>query len=329
MGGKPADMFSDGMTRRSVYGLVDRQFVPTTFRVFDFASPDTHVDQRHETTVPQQGLFFLNHKFVATRAKAVLGREPIVQAASPEERVQRLYQACFQRAARPEEETAAVRFIAAAQSEMTEPPPKPPETAWHYGWGEYDQAAGRLKAFTPLPHFTGTAWQGGSNWPDAALGWAQLTADGGHAGNDLQHAVIRRWVAPHDAVIGIKGSASHSHAPGDGVRAFVLSSRHGELKSAKLHNTSAAMEIPSLEVKKGDTVDFVVDFAADLNSDMFRWAPTISIDQSNVVASADAKVLWDAQKEFGGVAPVQVVPLNPWEQFAQVLLLANEFSFID
>ena len=79
MGGKPADMFADEMKRRSIYGLVDRQFVPATFRVFDFPSPDTHVDQRHETTIPQQGLFFLNHKFVAARAKALVARPSIAR----------------------------------------------------------------------------------------------------------------------------------------------------------------------------------------------------------------------------------------------------------
>jgi hypothetical protein len=330
MGGRPADMFSAGEKRRSVYGLVDRQFVPATFRIFDFASPDIHVGQRHETTIPQQGLFFLNHQFVAARAKAVLTRPAIAQATAPEQRIERLYQACFQRLPKPAESAAALRFIAAAEAEVTNPPPKPPESAWRYGWGEYDSAAGRVKAFAPLPHFTGTAWQGGSNWPDSALGWAQLTADGGHAGDNLQHAVIRRWVAPHDATISVRGTAAHAYVPGDGIRAFVVSSRDGELKSASLHNSTAEMEIPSLEVKRGDTIDFIVDFGADLNSDMFKWAPVISIHQSAAVATSDSpKNEWDAQKEFGGEASPSLAPLAPWEQLTHVLLLANEFVFVD
>ena len=80
-----------------------------------------------------------------------------------------------------------------------------------------------MKSFTPLPHFTGSAWQGGPNWPDRTLGWAQLTAEGGHAGNDLEHAVIRRWIAPHDTTVAISGTASHSNAEGDGIRAFLIS----------------------------------------------------------------------------------------------------------
>ena len=48
---------------------------------------------------------------------------------------------------------------------------------WEYGWGEYDPAAKMMKSFTPLPFFTGKAWQGGDSWPDKELGWVQLTAD--------------------------------------------------------------------------------------------------------------------------------------------------------
>ena len=47
---------------------------------------------------------------------------------------------------------------------------------WSYGFGAYDEATQRVTGFTPLPHFTGNAWQGGEAWPDAALGWVQLTA---------------------------------------------------------------------------------------------------------------------------------------------------------
>ncbi|MGV3533334.1 MAG: PSD1 and planctomycete cytochrome C domain-containing protein, partial [Chthoniobacteraceae bacterium] len=46
--------------RRAVYGFIDRQNLPGTFRTFDFASPDTTSPQRYSTTVPQQALFMLN-----------------------------------------------------------------------------------------------------------------------------------------------------------------------------------------------------------------------------------------------------------------------------
>ena len=73
-GGKAIDLLDAGNKRRTVYALVDRQFLPGTFRTFDFANPDIHVAVRHETTVPQQALFFLNGSFAADRAKALARR---------------------------------------------------------------------------------------------------------------------------------------------------------------------------------------------------------------------------------------------------------------
>src|SRR5262249_13310195 len=65
-GGRPDDVTGK---RRTVYALVDRQFLPGMFRTFDFANPDLHVAQRSTTTVPQQALFLMNGSFVADRAR--------------------------------------------------------------------------------------------------------------------------------------------------------------------------------------------------------------------------------------------------------------------
>ena len=60
MGGKAVNLLS---LRRSVYAQIDRQYLPSVFNVFDFASPDFHSSQRAETTTPQQALFALNNPF--------------------------------------------------------------------------------------------------------------------------------------------------------------------------------------------------------------------------------------------------------------------------
>jgi hypothetical protein len=70
MGGRPQDLLDASNRRRTVYGEVDRQFLPGVLRTFDFANPDLHVAVRHETTVPQQALYFLNGSFAAARARA-------------------------------------------------------------------------------------------------------------------------------------------------------------------------------------------------------------------------------------------------------------------
>src|SRR4029434_3815085 len=184
------------------------------------------------------------------------------------------------------------------------------------------EAAHRVKTFQPLPHFTGKAWQGAAQWPNEQLGWAQLTADGGNPGNDLQHAIIRRWIAPRDGVVSITGEIVHEPDAGDGVRAFVVASRHGELESVTIRNGQAMMSAAHVEVRQGDTVDFVVDIGGTLNSDQFLWAPIIA------TVEAGSATTWNAKQEFTGPTPTRR-QLEPWQQYAQVLLLANEFSFVD
>ncbi|MCH2401873.1 MAG: DUF1553 domain-containing protein, partial [Pirellulales bacterium] len=72
MGGKPVKLFQAPYPqRRTLYGLVDRQFLPSLLRTFDFASPDLHTPKRTETTVPQQALFFMNDPMVVDRARAI------------------------------------------------------------------------------------------------------------------------------------------------------------------------------------------------------------------------------------------------------------------
>ena len=38
---------------------------------------------------------------------------------------------------------------------------------------------------------------------------------------------------------------------------------------------------------------------------------------------------WDAKKDFRGVDVPAQPALKPWEQLVQVLLSANEFSYVD
>ena len=113
------------------------------------------------------------------------------------------------------------------------------ETQWRYGTGEYDEAAKQLKSFTPLPHFTGAAWQGADAWPGGETGWAQLTAEGGHPGNTRAQPSSAAGSAPRDVTVTITGTLKHEPEAGDGVRGFIVSSRHGELQAATVHKSKA------------------------------------------------------------------------------------------
>ncbi len=149
----------------------------------------------------------------------------------------------------------------------------PTVAAWQYGYGAYDEQSKQLRNFTPLPHFTGKAWQGGPTWPDGKLGWVQLTAAGGHAGNDRKHAAVRRWTAPVDMTRAHHiACLNHDTNAGDGVRGFLVHSRDGLLKSADgPQHASSPGCAHAARCSAGDTLDFVVDIGGGLNNDQFPW----------------------------------------------------------
>ncbi len=95
--------------RRTIYGKVDRQDVPSLYRNFDFASPDQTTSQRPQTTVPQQALFGMNSAFVIEQAKALAAR--VANDPAPDRRVAALCRLVFAREPEPAEVQAALRFV--------------------------------------------------------------------------------------------------------------------------------------------------------------------------------------------------------------------------
>jgi mono/diheme cytochrome c family protein len=321
IGGKPLALFAAQNARRTLYAHVDRERLSPVLRTFDFANPDLSIPQRNDTIVPQQALFGMNHPFLATRAKALVKRTD--DSKDNAERVRRLYASLYQREPTSEELKIALPFV---QPEPTAPASREKPSAWQYGYGEWDEPMGRMKSFTPLPHFNGTAWQGGAQWPDANLGWAQLTATGGHPGNDRQHAVARRWVAPVDGNYSITSTLVHEPEQGDGIRAFIGHSGRGLLRSTTLHHATEVLNVEAMPISKGETLDFVVDIRDGLNSDQFLWSAKIMPVATGGAGGDPGAQSWDARKDFSG--PL-MSSLTPWQQLAQALMLANEFVFVD
>jgi len=323
VGGRPEALFSASNKRRTLYTLVDRENVPAVMRTFDFANPDLSIPQRSETSVPQQALFGMNHPFVVQQARALVKATASVPSATA--RINRIYAQLFQRHPTPSEVEAALGFVQEEPATIAMEPDH--SKSWQYGYGEWDEDTGRVKSFTPLPHFTGSAWQGADAWPNPQLGWAQLTAAGGHPGNDRRHAVVRRWIAPAGGAYDIHSILIHEPDAGDGIRGFMSHSRIGKLRDARLKNARADLSLTTIEFQTSDTLDFIVDIADGLNSDQFLWSPKIVPSTHATGSGGDTpQETWDAEKDFSA-QPKQ--PLNAWEQLAQVLMLSNEFMFVD
>lgn len=118
LGGKSVDAFAllpNGTSRRSIYTTIDRQYLPLVFQMFDFANPDLHTPVRSETTVPQQGLFLLNHPLVAACSQSIaarLDREYAASTVTDQGYVEVLYQHLLQRSPSPNELAIAIAFLA-------------------------------------------------------------------------------------------------------------------------------------------------------------------------------------------------------------------------
>ncbi|MEZ6137336.1 MAG: PSD1 and planctomycete cytochrome C domain-containing protein [Pirellulaceae bacterium] len=327
-GGRPASLFNEPfMPRRTLYGLVDRQYFPATMRAFDFANPDLHIPQRNETTVPQQALFFLNHPFVLEQARTLAAATR--DAGSPKAQVQAMFRQAYQREATTAEIADALALInahpsstLAHTSNSAASSEEPSAKAWSYGYGSVDEASQQVASFTPLPYFTGTAWQGSAAWPDAALGWVQLTAAGGHPGNDRAHAAIRRWTAPRDITVTITSHVNHEPQVGDGIRCFIFQGGDNQLGSINVHHDQADLNIGPIDLKQGETLDFIVDINNVLNSDQYLWQ--VKIAEHNSIQ--DIAIQWDSHDDF---TTDQTLQLDTWEQLAQVLLCSNELLFVD
>jgi hypothetical protein len=311
--------------RRTVYGFVERQNLPSLFRTFDFATPDTTSPQRFSTTVPQQALFMLNSPFVQDQASFLVDRCAPEPKSSSEERIQSLYQAVFQRSPSIHEVDAALAFL---KRQANLQPLTPEPEVWQYGYGEFDRAARRLKEFHRFSEFVGAAWQPSAKDPDPELGRLQLKAAGGQPGKDHQHASVRRWIAPRDLTVDISGKLRHDPEQGDGINAWISSSRAGELGGWTVYHGTEETRVEGISLKRGDTLDFIVDCRDDASADGYAWAPVIRDLHPDKDPHTTDATIWDARQDFSGPKPA-FHPLDPWQRFAQVLLMSNEFVFLD
>jgi Protein of unknown function (DUF1553)/Protein of unknown function (DUF1549)/Planctomycete cytochrome C len=319
IGGRGFDIQNDGIrSRRSVYAFIDRQDLPQLFRTFDFASPDVSTPQRPQTTIPQQALFAMNSTFLVSQARALARADGEL---IPTERVRKLYRRVYARDPSNDELRSAMEFVSGS---IGVDPADDVASAWQYGYGSLDVTAKRLVAFHPFKHFVDQHW-GAETLPNKTLGWAHLTAAGGHPGPDLTRCAVRRWISPIAGEIEIQGKLAHPADKGDGVRGWIISSRQGTFKESSIKNGAVETTLDAVTVEPGEKIDFVVDCVKSSDFDSFAWAPVIRTRQTAGSATSVVQ-LWHSTNDFSGPAPPR---LNSWEQLAQALLVSNEFVFVD
>ena len=118
MFGRPVDLNTEPYsTRRTIYGYIDRQNPADVLVNFDFANPDMTNGKRHQTTVPQQALFFMNSPLVVESAKNLVSRSDFSALPSDEERIQFLYLSLYQRRPSSTEVQLGLEFLAQQPSQ--------------------------------------------------------------------------------------------------------------------------------------------------------------------------------------------------------------------
>ncbi len=322
MGGQPVDLVQDpSPTRRTVYGYINRAALPEFFNTFDFAPPDISSPMRMMTTVPQQALFLMNSPFVIQQAKALAARPELTKTSSTEAKIKTVYRLLYQRPPTPAELKTSVYFI---NSELARPPEVVEAPAWKYGVGWYDPQSKRVKQFAALGVFEQNKWQAARR-----IGAVTLDAQGGFTGAGAKQAAIRRWVAPKDAVIHIAGKLTPKDLKSAGVTGRIVSSLKGELGTFTASSTAITTTVDKVEVKKGETIDFVVESLNQKAGLAFTWSPVVALVDREAAETAQEKYEWPAQTDFAGPPPPPLKGMNPWEKYAQVMLLSNELVFVN
>jgi hypothetical protein len=313
-GGKADDLTKGSSNRRTVYASVDRKTLPNLFRNFDFPDPSMSAPQRSRTALTPQALFLLNSSFVVDRAREVAkATRPESEAATPKA-LHELYQRVFQRAPEEKEIARATAFLGAYPANDVV---APEVNDWTYGTGDFDPHTQRVTHFQVL-RFAGNKVVGN--------GGMELTKDGGQPAQNK--AIIRRWIAPRDGVVNIYAELTHLAKDGDGVTSRIVSSRNGLLGEWSAAHNAVMTSLSEVEVKKGDTLDFLTVCGADAKNDAFRWSPTITMPSAEMPGMAGMAMRWDAKGDFMDPAKLPA-PLSAWEELAHVLLLSNEFAVVD
>ena len=151
---------------------------------------------------------------------------------------------------------------------------------------------------------------------------ASLTSKGGGLGDSKENSAIRRWVAPFDGKISINGLLEHSFENAcrkcKGVKARVVSNVSGTAGKWEILQTKIETNLTSIEVKRGDTIDFIAEAGKGTAGGEFKWNVTIRKINTNDE--------WNSIRDF---RQPSAGALNVWDRYVQTLLATAEFLILD
>jgi len=239
--------------RRALYLLQRRSQPVALMQAFDAPAMTTNCEARASSTVATQSLMLMNGEFWLTQAAQLADR-----------------------ALREPAQGLAEDLVAGLPQSWLPAPP-----TWQFGYGRVGIESQRTEAFAELAHWTGSSWQGGASLPDERIGWVILHADGGHPGANPDFAAIRRWTAPADGVVTVRGALAHGSENGDGVRGRIVSSGQGVVGEWIARHGEVGTVAERIAVRRGETIDFVTDCQENVTSDSFSWRAELTLDRDS------------------------------------------------
>ncbi len=321
LGGRPVDLASGECARRTLYGFIDRKTLPNLYRSFDFPDPNFTAAQREHSALTPQALFLLNSPCIIGAARTLAAAADQGHG-DPAAKVRSLYRQILARDPGAHELERALAYLARYPAHDVV---MPEVSDWKYGFGEFDPASQRVTSFTALTRFTDQRLRGGTIG-GADVSGLEITSDGGKPAT--AKALVRRWTAPCDGAVDIYAELVATKKGGGGVVCRLVSSSVGLLGEWSAASSDTLTLRNGVQVKRGDTLDFLTSSADQKADESFVWAPTITMPGLAMPGMPSMAMRWDARSNF--MDPDKLPqPIGAWEELAQVLLLSNEFACAD
>ena len=247
-----------GPDRRSVYVQNRRTKPVALLQVFDQPVMTVNCSKREKSTVALQSLLMMNSEAVLKYARAMADRANKETRAGADAKLVKGLE---------------IPFDFKSYTENL--------GVWRVGYGHIDTAdKGKVPQvkFTRYTVFEGDRWQSGKGLGKGPAGLSFLTRVGGHPENKTTRP-IRRWVAPADGQLLVKGSLGCPSKNGDGVAVTVYSSRLGSQGTWKARAGGVEYML-DFEVKAGDIIDTIVDEQSTNTSDSFSNEFTLSLSNT-------------------------------------------------
>jgi len=122
----------------------------------------------------------------------------------------------------------------------------------------------------------------------------------------------------------LEGRIRHNNKQGDGVT-FSIQANGKQIYASTRLNSQQKHGPHSIKLNAGEVIDLIATPGRTSSFDSFEWTAKIQIEATQGQGSER-----DTIKHFSGpFATEKIQSLDRLEQLAQILILSNEFAFID